>query len=411
MPECIDLAAPVRRLSPGHGHFFFGYYDIPAADTAGRHLCHQVAFRERFPTAEDIATLGTISLPTDREAPVGPFEPFSQTGAWNFQQGSLLQWLGGAADTCLYNVFENGRYGACIHDLANGVRRVLPLPVAHVAADGTQALCINLSRVYDFRPGYGYEELPDAFAAIQAPEEDGVFVMDLASGDYRQILSYAYLAEFMDSLGELTDPRKLVVNHITFNPSGSRFMCLVRTFVTAPHQPWLTFLLTADSDGGDVRLHPCWGMTSHYHWRNDDELLAWMYPSAERQGALVVLDTNTGAMTPVDAEFFRADGHCSYSPDGRWILYDSYPDGSTPDYLRWLSVYSLDRGVGYTLGRFRSEPTVRQTAEGPDRSMVDLRCDLHPRWMPDGRHISFDSIHEGYRGVYWMDIGDLIDGA
>jgi Tol biopolymer transport system component len=122
----------------------------------------------------------------------------------------------------------------------------------------------------------------------------------------------------------------------------------------------------------------------------------------------VVINDRTGERTVVDAGFFPNDGHCSYSPDGRLILYDSYPGASTPDHLRWLGVYSLDRGTGCTLGRFRSEPLFRQKPTGLDKSNVDLRCDLHPRWMPDGQSITFDSIHEGYRGVYWMNLSGLV---
>jgi Tol biopolymer transport system component len=96
-------------------------------------------------------------------------------------------------------------------------------------------------------------------------------------------------------------------------------------------------------------------------------------------------------------------------PTGAGSSTTSYTGASTPDYLRWVGVYSLDGGTGCTLGRFRSEPLYRQTPAGLDKSNVDLRCDLHPRWMPDGQSITFDSIHEGYRGIYWMDLRGLVD--
>lgn len=412
MPEVADLAVPLVRLTPADGQYFFGYYDVPAADERGRHLCHKVAFRDRFPTPEDVATLGYVHLPTpgrkERSTSSEIFVPFGQTKAWNFQQGSMLQWLGGRPDTCVYNVFEDGRFGACVHNVETGERRILPQPVANVACDGTKALCINMSRVYDFRPGYGYEELPDPFAAEAAPEADGIWLMEMETGHHKLILNYAELADFATREGTLDARKKVVVNHITFNPSASRFMFLLRSFPDQPGSGWETILMTANADGSDLRLHPTWGMASHYHWRNDEELLIWMHLGPDRKSGLVVLNDRTGQRTLVDEKFFTWDGHCSYSPDRRWILYDGYPDGSTPDYMRWLGIYSLEQRKGYTLGRFRSEPLYRETPEGQDWSFVDLRCDLHPRWTAQGTAITFDSIHEGYRAVYWADVSGLV---
>ncbi|NUQ00412.1 MAG: PD40 domain-containing protein [Armatimonadetes bacterium] len=395
MPPVVDLAAPVRRLSPGHGHYFFGYYDIPAIDPAcRRQLCHRVAFRDRFPRPDDVAELGLLQL----DSAAGGFEPFGETLAWNFQQGSMLQWLPGGGSV-LYNTFEDGAYGACVHELTSGARRRLPRPVANVSQDGRRAVCINMSRVFDFRPGYGYEELPDPHYDVAAPADDGVWTMDLASGETHFVVSYEQLAALLNADGARLEGAKIVINHITFNPTGDRFLMLVRNFAGAG-QPWLTFLLTSDLDGRDIRNHAAYGMASHYHWRNDREMLFWMNTCPEKRSALVLVDDESGTLTAVDEGFFRHDGHCSYSPDGDWILYDSYPDGSTADHFRTLFVYAVPRGEGVVLGRFRSEAHVR------DR--IDLRCDLHPRWAPDGRTITFDSIHEGYRGVYAMDLSGVV---
>ena len=35
---------------------------------------------------------------------------------------------------------------------------------------------------------------------------------------------------------------------------------------------------------------------------------------------------------------------------------------------------------------------------------IYCRCDLHPRWRPDGRQIGFNSVHEGTRQIYVMDV-------
>lgn len=404
VPEAVEVIVPVRRISPGRGHHFFGYYDIPAADATGRHLCHQVRFRDRFPMPDDVAVLGWMPLPHSAEAPKGeiPFEGFAETRAWNFQQGAMLQWLPSEQDTCIYNIFEGGQFGACLHNVHTGTRRLLTLPVANVSEDGKSALCINMARLYSFRPGYGYEELPDPFADLAAPDEDGVFLMDLATGNTRLIVSLAEVVDFLEHSGEKVAGHKVLINHITFNPSASRYLLLLRTFPKVPGSDLTTFLLTADSAGGGLRNHPVWGIASHYHWRDDDGML--FYAKAENGDRLdlVLISDGTDERQIIDRSFFRRDGHCSYSRDRRRILYDSYPDSSTPDYLRALQIYRLDRGEGLTLGRFRSELRTRENE--------DLRCDLHPRWMPDGLSVTFDSIHEGYRGVYWADLRKIVDG-
>jgi Tol biopolymer transport system component len=36
-----------------------------------------------------------------------------------------------------------------------------------------------------------------------------------------------------------------------------------------------------------------------------------------------------------------------------------------------------------------------------------LHCDLHPRWDKKGEKVAFDSIHEGSRQIYMIDIDAL----
>ncbi|HOM57559.1 MAG TPA: hypothetical protein PLG27_07405 [Candidatus Latescibacteria bacterium] len=396
MPETVNVIVPVKRMSPKGEHCFFGYYDIPAADEAGRHLCHRVQFRDRLPRRGDVAELGWLALPGNADAePDGIFHPIAETEAWNFQQSSMAQWLASEPDTCLFNTFEHEAYGSRIHDIRTGRGRLLPLPVANVSRDGTKALCINMSRLFDFRPGYGYEELPDPFADVAQPRDDGVRLMDIRTGNNRLILSLADIVEFLEQSGERIGGKKVLINHITFNPSATRFLLLLRTF-PEPGTRWETFLVTSDLEGRNLRHHNVWGIASHYHWRDDDGMLFYMNVSGPNTLELALVSDSTGSIECIDTAYFRYDGHCSYSPDLRWILYDSYVDSSTPDFLRNLQVYSLDRREGILLGRFRAGPLT------PDNN--DLRCDLHPRWMPGGTAVTFDSIHEGFRGIYWADL-------
>jgi 2-polyprenyl-6-methoxyphenol hydroxylase-like FAD-dependent oxidoreductase len=58
-------------------------------------------------------------------------------------------------------------------------------------------------------------------------------------------------------------------------------------------------------------------------------------------------------------------------------------------------------GQGWCLGGVKTLPRM----EGGE---MEIRCDLHPRWNRTGDAISFDSLHEGFRGVYSMQIGPLL---
>ena len=72
-------------------------------------------------------------------------------------------------------------------------------------------------------------------------------------------------------------------------------------------------------------------------------------------------------------------------------MYDSYPK---PDHFREMYLYDRIKRVGGLLGRFFIIVP----------GIPDLRCDLHPVWAPDGKTVSFNSTHEGFRGIYLMDV-------
>lgn len=372
----------MRIFTPDDGwQYFFGYYDLQPFDSTERfHLMHRVPFMDRLPGPDDTAELGEIDLET------GMFHKFAETTAWNFQQGAMLRRFRDDGHI-LYNVRDPGTpsgFAAEILDTETGARRRLPVPAADVSKDGRRLLSVNFSRIYDFRPGYGYAGVPDPWKEIRAPQDDGVFLTDTETGETRLLISYAAIREAFPE--PPYSDGKLLVNHITFGPAGDRFLFLVRNFPQPGQRGWKTELIVSDLEGHMKQLTG-FCLNSHYHWKNDREILIVSSLRTEDSSfALALIDSETGAAAPLPDPNPDFDIHCIYSPDRRWIVGDSYPGGSRGA-TRSLWLIDTKRGI-------MTEPVRVDTVIPP---VVDIRCDLHVRWSPSGRLLSFDSTHTGRR--------------
>lgn len=379
MQSIRDQKVTVENLTEGNGHYFFGYYDVAAFDADGKyHLYHKVGFMDRLPAKDDVAELGMIEVATGKTIKI------AETTAWNFQQGAMFQWNPARPDReVVYNVLGSNAYQAVIKDVRTGKERVLEMPIAAIDPKGRYALSINFSRVFDFRPGYGYAGVEDANGNNNAPVNDGIFLVDMTTGKGRLVMSLQQTNDLLCNTRSVVKNGKLVINHISFNTTGSRFVALIRN-TPAPGKPWGTALITADADGNNAYVLSDYTMSSHYHWRDESQLL--IYAEHREGNQLYLLRDKSQEYKTIDKDFFKADGHCSYSPDRKLILYDSYPR----DKYRHLFVYDAAGHKGSDLASFYSDPV----------STGDIRCDLHPRWHPDGRMVSFDSTHEGRRHIY-----------
>lgn len=380
--------ALLQRITPDDGHYFFGYYDLQPFSSDNRlHLAHRVSFMDRLQKAGDRCDIGLIDL-TDRS-----FHKLTETESWNFQQGAMLQWNPIAPNSqILFNCFREGEYQTCCLDIRNNATRYLSRPVANVSRDGKWGLSINFSRLYDFRPGYGYPCKQDPHFYENHPAEDGVFLVDMVTGNSRLILSLETLWNFTGSYFD--GDRKLVINHITWNPDATRFVLLLRNFPTDA-RPHRTAVITADRNGENLFLLSDYGYFSHYYWEGPRDLIAYADGKelAVCQGIqnyrLQDLSYN-GSI--IDAQSFPEDNHMSLSPCGRYLLNDAYPDENRE---QKLFVYDLREKENISLGRFYS----------PVFPVIDIRCDLHPRWSYHSGLVSFDSVHEGFRGIYTIEAG------
>lgn len=383
-----EAGVKAKVITPDDGgHYFFGYYDLQPFDSTGRyHLCHKAPFEDHIPDENDICELGMIDLQS------GSFIKLAETNAWNFQQGAMLQWYRDD-DHILFNVREDGAYRCCILNIKTGEKRILPKAVANVSQDGKRAVCINFSRMFNFRPGYGYAGIKDPYFDVYAPTDDGIFLMDMETGECSLIAS-------IDAIGKAfpRDPYsrcKLLINHINFNPSGQRYAMLFRNFAQDGLK-WRTQLLTGDLNGNIYRLAD-FATHSHYHWKNDDELLIWSGYSHDKpdEGLYLFTDQTDKAVKLPEPNPDR-DLHCLNSPNKRYILGDDYPDREG---YRTLHLIDTEKDIDTIIGKYYSYTRTGDTTE--------YRCDLHARFDRTGRYVSFDSNHPGSRCICIVDMQSL----
>jgi hypothetical protein len=241
------------------------------------------------------------------------------------------------------------------------------------------------------RPGYGYVGVQDEWHDHPHPPEDGIRRMDVRTGEHDLILSLDAVADFR--LLSSMEGAKHWFNHVQINTDGSRFAFLHRWHGPNTGRKWHTRLLTAAFDGSGLRCVADHEKVSHYDWRDREHILAWARQHAVGE-RYFLFNERSGHREVVGEGVLTCDGHCSWSPDRRWILTDTYPDG---DDVRTLLLYRPEDGRRVEVGRFHSPPELT----GP------IRCDLHPRWSRDGRQVCIDSAHEESRQMYVINVEEV----
>lgn len=307
----------------------------------------------------------------------------SYTHTWNSQQGCMLQWLGPDFSTrILYNDFRNGQYCSVIYSLRDKTERVLQMPVYTVSTDGKKAITLDFSRLNTFRPGYGYCNLKDETARERCPDAPCMWRLDIENNTAAPLpVRYTDLARLKPQDSMRAGYHK--INHIMLNPSGSRFMFIHRWIVNGmTHHR----LLTCSVDGSDLYVLLDDGMVSHNNWKDDETIISYSYSRRDGDGYHILHD-KTQRRELIGAGILTTDGHPSYSPDGKYIITDTYPYFNRKQYLYLIRV---EDGKIRKLGSIYSNFKYRN----------EVRCDLHPRWNHDSTKICFDGTPGTKRQVY-----------
>jgi Tol biopolymer transport system component len=377
-----NISEPVQITSNDKEHFFASYYGIDAWSKDQRYaLVLQTDIKHRLPDENDPATLGLVDMKTKE------FIPLAQTRAWNFQEGCMGHWLETNPDSLIiYNDFRDGKYVSVIMNVHTRQEiRVIPYPVSAVSPNGKEAVSINFSRLRITRTDYGYGgEGQDSQPGVQFPDDDGLFLVDLETGEAKLIVT---IAEIKDMVPDVPEEGIEYFCHTRFSRGGSKIFWLARAI---PQRNTTAF--TVNTDGSKLqRCFPDRWDGSHFDWLNDDELMI----TANYEGkhyAHVLFTVGQQDYRRVGNGILDYDGHGTFSPDGKWMVTDTYPNPG----LREQKIYLMEMGSGAVLPLGRFPQPVEYTGF--------WRCDLHCRWSRKGDMIGFNSTHTGSRQVYVMNL-------
>lgn len=369
----------VIKVSPNDGReYYYGYYDKSPWDISDRYMIAlkvKQAYKSVAP--KEPGTLVLIDTQNNNSV-----TEIGTVHAWNVQQSCMAQWLGpDFSSRIIYNDFRDGRYCSVVYDVANRKElKILPLPVYDISKDGKMALSLDFNRLHRMRPGYGYSNLPDRTKGILCPDETCIWKMDIETGNIVELLKYTDFAAFEPA--ETMKGAEHKVNHLMISPNGKRFMVLHRWFDNGRKH---TRLVTVNMDGTDMYNLSDDVFVSHCFWKNDSEILSFLRKKATGDHYYLMKDKTQEYKMYWPS--LNTDGHCSYSPDHKWIITDTYPNRKRMAYV-------------YLCEEENEIPQQLAKVFAPFRYDNDCRCDLHPRWNHKGDMICIDSVHEGRRGLY-----------
>lgn len=397
------LAGPVRPLTRGPRHHFFGYFDVSPWNRAETHfLALETPFQDHMPARTEPATIGLVDLAS------GEYSPLTRTRAWNFQQGAMLHWLPSAPDDKIVfnDEHPDGYLAARVLDVHTGEEWWLPRPISGLFHAHDRAVSLNYARTGRNRKVVGYPSARDVGSGGPHPADDGVFVMDLHTGAVELVLSLDAIWQLHPHTREMPPEefggREFWVNHTVVAPDDQRVLFLGR-YTTWLFRMLETAMFTANVDGSAPRCVVGYQQqVSHFGWLAPDRLVSTFHHDDGSGGKKRHVQFPDVAYNDPNQDYrviapatLTWDGHPTLAPGGRWLLTDCYPHGEP--YRRVFLVDTSQPG---------SEPVVEVFKFfNPKPVTGKLRCDPHPRWSPSGRFFSFDAIHEdGTRQVYVAEL-------
>lgn len=364
----------------GHGASFFGYYDKSPENSQGLVLGLVSTQSTKKPPAKN-PKIDFVVFGSDRKKILN-----ISLCAYNWQQGCRGHWL--TDDLFIVNDFdcERRRYVARVYSVARQSEvKMFDRPVQD-SFSTDYFISLNYQRLMTLRPDYGYRNLPILNENnLKDLSGDGLWRVDYETGKEKLIVSLADICK-IDPLPEFKQAVHKF-NHVMISPDGNHFIFMHRYFIGKRR---FDRLFLACSSTANVCVLSDRGMVSHCFWVDTKTVIGYLRgPEDVDAYWLIDIETKEFSRLPDNALQGYGDGHPHVYGD--WFVTDTYPDKSR---MQHLLICNWRTGEVKKLGEF---------FHGFDFE-GECRCDLHPRFSPDGKRVFFDSVFTGQRQLYSMDV-------
>lgn len=404
---------------------WFGYYNYDTLNKAkNRLLCNKTG-------NDGIAVEKGMSVEIGYyDVQTGEWTKLGDSDSYNWPQGSMAQWLPDEAahERVIYNLSKDNHIVSRIIDTSTGEERYLNYPIYGIMPKGDKSLTLNFERSYWCR-AYHYESVANKEYDMPIIPEDGVFEVDLKTGEKKLILSLKTIMG-LDSESDFPQMQHWL-EHVMISPSGKRFVVLHRFSPIGDVYHYETRMIIANTDGTDAQVVPGWRdfNWSHFGWNGDNAFAMYSVQITGAQKALTnsMKKPSNGKVSFVNTvkrgvlsflkrnlpsplrrymkgnrsgyqyfelkdgkfeltEYWQGknldiDGHPSFTKDGRYMVTDSYPDAE-----KYRRLIVFDRITHKSIIAARLYAGLYETP---------AKCDLHPKLCKDNNLLVVDTAYPG----------------
>jgi len=351
-------------------HCFFGYYNKSIFnENDSQIIFHKIQQKSNQNTQ---AVIVLYNLDSGLEILIG------HTNAWNWQQGSMLEWSKNKNNNIYYNDFtESKGYHLVNLNTQNLTKTNFPIPFYCMNHDENEYLSLNFERLQILAPGYGY---PLRSKKTINENADGIWLCNMDSLEIKLLISLTKLKHLFLNMEE--QKNECYVNHLEYVPNSNDFIFIFRSINS--HGIFSSKLIFYNSLTTESKILIDSGHVSHFCWKNNTEL--FIYATINSLKSFFIFDIRSFRYKPFEDVCMPEDGHPSFDITKRYLVNDTYPNDLRNQYLY---VYDFQSKKRKNIAVLNS----------PMKYFDENRCDLHPRWSNDGKTICIDNTNDKIRTI------------